>query len=222
MSGHLQELERLQVQVYDELTGCKMYGILRKRSISPRRFGGAVPGVSPVVQEADVASAMLFESSITEHVGRAESSGHELPLGIESQKARLYRRAQMAVEDYTSLEGALRQATEAVNSAANNHAGLLLRKEPSISVPLAAFPVGCVTGLAASALAAVGRYLPVKHNGYDSRPAPYRELGRERGKQRDWANFLWVAYFNELFQAADKRNRVLLAVGTTAGSGLFL
>ena len=57
---------------------------------------------------------MLLEVSITEHVGRAESSGHELPLGIESLKARLDRRAQMAVDDYTSLEGILRQATEAV------------------------------------------------------------------------------------------------------------
>ena len=79
----------------------------------------------------------------------------------------------MAVDDYTSLEGIHRQATEAVNSAANNHTGLLSRKEPSISVPLAACPVGCVTGLAASALAAVGRDTPVELNGYDSRPAPF-------------------------------------------------
>ena len=48
------------------------------------------------------------------------------------------------------------------------------------------------------------------------------ELGWARGKQRDLANFLWVAYFNELFQAADNMNRMLLAEGVTAGSGLFL
>ena len=40
---HLQKLERLQVQVYDELTGCKMDGILRKRAILPRRFGRGCP-----------------------------------------------------------------------------------------------------------------------------------------------------------------------------------
>ena len=36
------------------------------------------------------------------------------------------------------------------------------------------------------------------------------------------ANFFWVAYFNELFQAAENMNRMLLAEGATAGSGLFL
>ena len=69
---HLQKLERVQVQVYDELTGCKIGGVLRKRAILSRRFGGVVPGVSPVVEAAHVASAMLFEAFITEHVGRAE------------------------------------------------------------------------------------------------------------------------------------------------------
>ena len=100
--------------------------------------------------------------------------------------------------------------------------GLLSRKEPAISVPLAACPVGSVTGQAASALAAVGCDTPVELNGYGSRPAPFHELGRARGKQRDLANFLWVAYFNELFQAAGNRNRMLLAEGATARSGLFL
>ena len=50
----------------------------------------------------------------------------------------------------------------------------------------------------------------------------FQELGRARGRQRDLANFLWVAYFNELFQAADNRNRIHLAQGATAGSGLVL
>ena len=39
---------------------------------------------------------------------------------------------------------------------------------------------------------------------------------------KDLANFLWVAYFNELVQTADNKNRMLLAEGETAGSGLFL
>ena len=126
------------------------------------------------------------------------------------------------MDDYTSLEGILRQATEAVNNAANGHVGLLSRKEPAVSVPLAACPVGCVTGLAAPALAAVGRDKSVELIEYDSWPAPFQELGRARGKQRDLANFLWAAYFNEFFQAADNRNHMLLAEGATAGSGLFL
>ena len=115
----------------------------------------------------------------------------------------------MDADDYTTLEGLLRQATETINNAANDHVGLLSRKEPTISIPLAACPVKRVTGQAASALAAVGRGTPVKLNGYDSRPAPFHELGRARGRQRDLANFLWVAYFNELFQATDNRNREL-------------
>ena len=97
----------------------------------------------------------------------------------------------MAVDYYSSLEGIRRQATEAVNNAANDHVGFLSRKKPAISVPLAACPVGCVTGLAASALAAVSRDTPVELNVYDFRPAPFHELGRARGKQRDLANFLW-------------------------------
>ena len=82
-------------QVYDELTGCKMEVALGKHSILPRRFGGVVPDVSPVVDAAHVASAMLLEAFIIEHVGRAESSGHELPLGIGGPKVRLDQRAQI-------------------------------------------------------------------------------------------------------------------------------
>lgn len=69
----------------------------------------------------------------------------------------------------------------------------------------------------ASAPAAVGRDTPVELSGYGSRPAPFQELVRASGKQRDLANLLWVAYFNEFFQAASNRNRVLLAEGSTAG-----
>ena len=71
---------------------------------------------------------MLLEAFITEYAGRAESSGQELPLGIESPKARLEQRAQMAANNCTSLEEILRYATEAANIAANDHAGLLSRK----------------------------------------------------------------------------------------------
>jgi len=155
------------VQVYDELSGCKMDVILRKRAILPRRFGGVVPGISPVVEAAYVASAMQFEAFVNEHGNRRQ-------------------------------------------------------QEPAIPVSRDACPVGYVTGPAASALAAVGGDMSVELHGYESRPAPFHELGRARGKQRDLANFLWVAYFNELFQAADNRNRMLLAEGATAGSGLFL
>ena len=165
---------------------------------------------------------MLFEASIAEHVKRYKSSGQELPLGIEILTGRLDQRRHMHLGDYTSLELSLCRATEVINNAAKDHAGLLSRKEPAITVSPEACPVGEVTGLAASALAAVGCDTPVELNGYDSRPAPFLELGRARGKQRDLANFLWVAYFNELFQAADNRNRMLLAEGATAGSGLFL
>ena len=81
--------------------------------------------------------------------------------------------------------------------------------------------VGSATGQAPSALAAVGRDTPVELSGYDSLPALFHELVRARGRQRDLANFLWVAYFNELFHAADNRNRMLLAEEANAGSGLF-
>ena len=138
MRDHLQKLGRLQVQVYDGLTRFKMDGILRKRAISPRRFGGVAPGVSPVVEAAHVASAMFFEAYNTERSGRAESSDHELPLGIGSLKARLDQRAQMPVDDCTLLEVFLRQATEAANNAVNGHLGLFSRNEPAIFVPLAA------------------------------------------------------------------------------------
>ena len=174
--GHLRKLKRLRVQVYDELTGYKMGGILRKRAILPRRFGRVIPGASPVVEAAHVAPAMLLEAFITERVGRAESSGHELPLGIENPKARLDQPAHMAAGYYTSLEGLLYRAKEAANTAANEQAGLLSRKGPSISVPLAACPVGIITGQAASALAAVGRDAPVELNVYDSRPTTSHEL----------------------------------------------
>lgn len=133
------------------------------------------PGISPVVDAAYVASTMHFEALIVEHVGWAKSSGHVLPLGIGSPKARLDRRAHMPLDDYTSLEVILRQATEAVNTAANGHVGLLSRIEPAISVSRGACPVGGVTGLAASALAAVGCDTPVELNGYDSRPTPFHE-----------------------------------------------
>ena len=126
------------------------------------------------------------------------------------------------MDDDTSLEVILSQVTEAVNNAANDHVGLLSRIEPAISVSPGPCPVSGVTGLEASALAAVGCDIPVGLYGYDSRPAPLHELGRARGKQRDLANFLWVAYFNELFQAPGNRNRMLLAEGATAGSGLCL
>ena len=55
-------LERFQVKVFDESAGCMMDSVLCKRPILPRRFEGFAPGVSPVVEAADVASAMLFES----------------------------------------------------------------------------------------------------------------------------------------------------------------
>ena len=96
----------------------------------------------------------------------------------------------MPVEDHTSLEVVLRQATEAVNNAANEHLGLLSRIEPAISVSFDACTVGGVTDFAASALAAVGCDTSVELNGYGSRPAPFRELGWARGKQRGLANFL--------------------------------
>ena len=182
---HLKKLGRLQAQVFYGLAGCKMDGNLRKRAILPWRFEGVVPGVSPVVEAAHVASVMLFEASITEHVGRAESSGHKLPLGIGSLKARLDQRAQVVVGDYTPLERILRQATEASNNAANGHVGLLSRKEPATSAPLAACPVGRVTGQAASALTAVGRDTPVEPIGYVCRPATFHEFGSPCGKQRD-------------------------------------
>ena len=139
---------------------------------------------------AHVASATLLEAFTTEHVGRAKLCGHEQPLGIECPKARLDRRAQIAVDDHTSLEGILLQATEAVNNAANDHVGLLSRKEPAISILLAACPVESVTGQAASALAAVGRDTPVELSGYGSRPAPFHELGQ--GPGRGFTGAFWA------------------------------
>ena len=70
---------------------------------------------------------MLFEASITEHVGRAKSSGNELPLGIESLKARLDQRAHIAADIFILLDGPVRRATKAVNSSANDQVCLLSR-----------------------------------------------------------------------------------------------
>ena len=142
---------------------------------------------------------MHFEATIAEHSSRSNSRGQTLPLSIKLIKERLDQRAQMPMGDYTSLEVTLSWATEVINKAAKDHTGLLSRKEPAIPASHGACPVGGVTDLAASALAAVGCDTPVELNGYDSRPAPFHGLGRARGKQRDLANFLWVAYFNELF-----------------------
>ena len=146
-------------------------------------FGGIVPGISPVLEAAYVAPAMHFEAFIAEYVKRSKSSGQVLPLGIEILKMRLDQRAHMPSGDCTSLEITLSLATEVVNNAAKDHSGLLSLKEPAITVSRSACPVGGVTGLAASAQTAVGCDTPVELNGYNSRPAPFLELGRARGKQ---------------------------------------
>ena len=54
----------------------------------------------------------------------------------------------MPLDDYTSLEVILSQATEVVNNAAIDNVGLLSRKEPAISVSREASPVGGVQGFA--------------------------------------------------------------------------
>ena len=43
------EFLELRSSVYYEVTGFTMAGVPRKLEILPRRFGGVVPGVSPVV-----------------------------------------------------------------------------------------------------------------------------------------------------------------------------
>ena len=91
----------------------------------PRRIGGIVPGTSPVLEAAYVAPAMQFEAFIDEYVKRSKSSGEELPLGIEILTGRLDQRKHMLLDDYTSLELTLWRATEVVNNAAKDHAGLL-------------------------------------------------------------------------------------------------
>ena len=118
-----------------------MGSFLRKRAIFPRRFGGAFLGVSPVFEEANAASAMMFGASITKNVARAESSGHELPLGIKSPNARLDRRALMDAGDYTSLEGFLHQATETANNVPNRPFRLLVAERACYL-----FTARCVSG----------------------------------------------------------------------------
>ena len=71
---------------------------------------------------------MLLEASIAEHVKRYKSSGQELPLGIEIHTGRLDQRRHMHLRDYTSLELSLCWATEVINNAAKDYAGLLSRK----------------------------------------------------------------------------------------------
>ena len=169
---------------------------------------------------------MLLETFITERVGRAESSGHELPSC--PWVSRVLRRG------LTSGRTWLR------TTAPRSRDFFVRPRKPPTTRPMAMCfflsrkrtcylcTARCVScwkchgpgGL--GSVAAVGRGTPVELKSNGSRPARVHELGRARGKQRDLANFVWVAYFSEFFQVTSNRNRMLLAEGATAGPGPFL
>ena len=219
----LEQLEKLQVQVFDEISGNKLKSVvLRKRVILPRRLGGLAPGISPVVEAAQVASAMHVEAFLGDHMRVMMRTG-QFTIGLSSLIGRIDSRDSFEEPQFTVLEAMLRGSSEAINHAAADHPSLVSRKEPETSVPRVAQSGGAPQGPAAEALAAVGGDPDaVVFQDRDQRPAPFEKLGQARGRQRELANYLWTAYFNALYEEASNGERMLLAEGATAGAGLFL
>ena len=78
----IRRLEKMQVQVYNALTNSQMNDTMRKRAILARRLGGIVPGSSPVVAAAYVASASQFEAFVYNLIKRMGEHNEEAPFGI--------------------------------------------------------------------------------------------------------------------------------------------
>jgi len=76
-------LEKIQVEVYNALTNFQMNGTMRKRAILPRRFGGIVPGSSPVAAAAYVASASQVKAPVYNLNKRMGERKEGAPLGIK-------------------------------------------------------------------------------------------------------------------------------------------
>jgi hypothetical protein len=228
----LERLEKMQVEVYNALTGGTMGGLLRARAIMPRRFGGVVPGVSPIAPAAFVASAMLFEGFAINLAQRAceglndddDDVGPSLPLGLKLLVQRIVGREDLMdqASELTELEKLLAAATKCINQVAADHVGLTSRARPVDSAQRVAVPGGVVTGPAAVALAAVGGSPGMFFDGHDGRPAPFESLSQRQAPQRELANYIWVARFNSLWAQGDVHDRASLDEGATAGSGLFL
>ena len=109
----LEQLEKLQVQVFDEISGNKLKSVvLRKRVILPRRLGGLAPGISPVVEAAQVASAMHVEAFLGDHMRVMMRTG-QFTIGLSSLIGRIDSRDSFEEPQFTVLEARLRGSSEA-------------------------------------------------------------------------------------------------------------
>ena len=213
----------MQVAVYNALTG-GMGLQNEKRAIMPRRFGGVVPGVSPVADAAFVAGANVFESFIHELVQRKKTSpsNASVAFGVELLVTRLAQREELAaVNELSAWEVCLKVASDSINQAASDHPVLASRK-PSSGMPNSIIPGGMISGPAATSLERVGGARTTVVPDSDLRPVPFHRIYALKLRQHDLANFLWIRYFNMLYVHSENRERLLLDEGATAGSGLFL
>ena len=74
--------EKIQAGVYNALSNSQVNETVRKRAILPRRFGGIVPGSSPVAAKAYAASARQVERPVYNLMKRMGERKEEVPLCI--------------------------------------------------------------------------------------------------------------------------------------------
>ena len=98
MVPSLENLEKMQVAVYNALTSGGMSIQNERRAIMPRRFGGVVPGVSPIADAAFVAGANVFENFIHELVQRkkTDAQNSKVAVGVQLLVDRLAQRENLA------------------------------------------------------------------------------------------------------------------------------
>ena len=220
----LEKLEKMQVAVYSALTSSGMGNQNEKRAIMPRRFGGVVPGVSPVAEAAFVAGANVFENFIHELVQRKKSDplNANIAFGVQLLVNRFAQRETLVVSNELSAwEARLKLASDSINEAASDHPVLASRK-PTSGIPNSIVLGGVIDGPAAAALERVGGARTMVVPDSDLRPVPFQRIHVLKLRQHDLANFLWIRYFNRLYVHSNNRDRLLLDEGATAGSGLFL
>ena len=220
----LEKLEKMQVAVYSALTSGGMSIQNERRSIMPRRFGGVVPGVSPIADAAFVAGANVFENFIHELVQRkkTDAQNSNVAVGVQLLVDRFAQRENLAaINDLSPWESRLKASSDLINQAAADHPVLASRKAPG-GMPCSIITGGVISGPAAKAFERVGGARTMIVLDSDLRPVPFHRIHVLKLKQHDLANFLWIRYFNMLYVHSDNRERTLLDEGATAGSGLFL
>jgi hypothetical protein len=205
VSQELAKVEQMQVEVYNALSDGRMTKLMQQRAILPRRYGGIVPGISPVAPAAFVASNVLFESFIFKFVNRVlwTEDDSALSFGVRLLFDRIADRKDLASSNgLTTYEAHLRQACNQINNAATQHPILASRK----------VHVGAKSGTTAMS----GDTTSVEA------PAPFSDLLNSKANQRSLSDFLWIRHFNLIYSRADNRDRLLMDEGATSGSGLFL